>query len=185
MIEVQSLKKSFGDHQVLKGIDVKINAGEIFFVLGTSGTGKSVLLKVLVGLLRASSGVVKIDGEELDLAKTSCEDFIRILDMKTGLLERSYTAILSNGNRVKLSFKRFCSMSDDETAAIQLTLQSDKNCKVELNSFLDADVRNEDSNYDEAFWENLNVSVSGAIFRHDPGQRKTIRDVQTMASAGH
>lgn len=64
MIELQNLRKSFGDREILKGINLKISEGEILFVLGTSGTGKSVLLKLLVGLLKATSGRIKIDGED-------------------------------------------------------------------------------------------------------------------------
>lgn len=62
MIELQNLRKSFGDREILKGINLRIGEGEILFVLGTSGTGKSVLLKLLVGLLKTTSGRIKIDG---------------------------------------------------------------------------------------------------------------------------
>ncbi len=76
MIEFKDLKKSFGEREVLKGLNLQINEGEILFVLGTSGTGKSVTLKIMVGLLRASSGQVWIDGENVtDLSE---EDFFRV-----------------------------------------------------------------------------------------------------------
>lgn len=63
MIRLENVKKDFDGREILKGLNVKIESGEIVFVLGTSGTGKSVLLKLLVGLLRVSSGEIYIDNE--------------------------------------------------------------------------------------------------------------------------
>src|SRR5271168_1321548 len=76
MLEFRGLKKSFGERQVLKGIDLKISEGEILFLLGTSGTGKSVTLKLIVGLLQASGGQILIDGE--DVTHFTEEQFFRI-----------------------------------------------------------------------------------------------------------
>lgn len=64
MIIFNNIKKSFGDKQVLKGISFQIKKAEVVFILGTSGTGKSVLLKNIVGLLRPDSGEIWIDGQE-------------------------------------------------------------------------------------------------------------------------
>ena len=65
MIEFKNLVKKFGDRTVLKGLSFSIQEGEILFILGTSGTGKSVLLKNLVGLLRPDGGEIWLDGQEL------------------------------------------------------------------------------------------------------------------------
>lgn len=65
MIEFKKLVKSFGERTILKGISFQVGEGEILFILGTSGTGKSVLLKNLVGLLRPDSGEIWIDGQEV------------------------------------------------------------------------------------------------------------------------
>lgn len=65
MIEFRGLVKSFGDHRVLDGIHLHIRAGEITYVIGTSGTGKSVLMKHAVGLLRPDSGRVIIEGKDV------------------------------------------------------------------------------------------------------------------------
>lgn len=62
MIQFKGIRKSFGDREVIKGIDLEVKEGEILFILGTSGTGKSVSLKMLVGLLKPSAGEVFIDG---------------------------------------------------------------------------------------------------------------------------
>ncbi len=76
MIEFEGLVKKFGDRTVLKGISLTIAEGEIVFILGTSGTGKSVLLKTLVGLLRADAGLIRIDGE--DVTHLSEEDYLPV-----------------------------------------------------------------------------------------------------------
>jgi phospholipid/cholesterol/gamma-HCH transport system ATP-binding protein len=61
MIRFVELKKSFGERQILKNISFEVAIGEIVFILGTSGTGKSVLLKNLVGLLSPDSGEIWVD----------------------------------------------------------------------------------------------------------------------------
>lgn len=65
MIEFKGLIKKFGNRTVLNGLDLTIREGEIVFILGTSGTGKSVLLKNIVGLMRPDEGEIWIDGEEV------------------------------------------------------------------------------------------------------------------------
>ncbi len=65
MIEIKNLKISFGDLNVLDGINLKINEGQTTVVLGKSGQGKSVLLKLITRLLYPDSGQIIIDGENL------------------------------------------------------------------------------------------------------------------------
>ncbi|HLJ48710.1 MAG TPA: ATP-binding cassette domain-containing protein [Bryobacteraceae bacterium] len=65
-IVVKSLCKSFGSQKVLNGIDLSIDKGETLAVLGRSGTGKSVLLKLLVGLQTPDSGSIIVDGQEIN-----------------------------------------------------------------------------------------------------------------------
>jgi len=65
LIEVDRLHKAFGDQAVLKGITLRVRSGETVAVLGRSGTGKSVLLKILIRLLPSDSGTVRIAGEDL------------------------------------------------------------------------------------------------------------------------
>jgi phospholipid/cholesterol/gamma-HCH transport system ATP-binding protein len=64
-IQVKALRKSFGNHRVLNGIDLEVARGETLSVLGQSGTGKSVLLKIIIGLQEPDSGSVRIHGEEI------------------------------------------------------------------------------------------------------------------------
>ncbi len=64
-IHFQDLHKRFGDKHVLRGVDLKVEDGECFFVVGTSGVGKSVLIKHLIGLLRPDAGDIMLDGQEV------------------------------------------------------------------------------------------------------------------------
>ncbi len=65
MIEVRDLWKSFGENQVLKGITLSIPRGQTYVVLGGSGSGKTVLMKHVIGLFKPDRGSVLIDGAEI------------------------------------------------------------------------------------------------------------------------
>jgi phospholipid/cholesterol/gamma-HCH transport system ATP-binding protein len=65
VIEVRGLKKSFGDNHVLRGVDLDLYKGENVVVLGKSGTGKSVLIKIVVGLLTQDEGSMVVLGKEV------------------------------------------------------------------------------------------------------------------------
>ena len=65
MIEIRNLKKKFGKNQVLKGVNLNIEKGKTTFIIGSSGCGKSVLLKHIIGLLTPDEGQVLIDGEDI------------------------------------------------------------------------------------------------------------------------
>lgn len=65
LFEIRGLKKRFGDRIVLDGIDLDIHKGELITLIGRSGSGKSVLLKHLIGLIRPDAGKVIFDGEEV------------------------------------------------------------------------------------------------------------------------
>ena len=64
-IRVRDVRKSFGEKAVLRGLDLDVGVGESVVVIGGSGTGKSVLLKCILGLLKADRGSIKIDGQEV------------------------------------------------------------------------------------------------------------------------
>ncbi|MEO8762601.1 MAG: ATP-binding cassette domain-containing protein [Bacteroidia bacterium] len=78
VISIRGLYKSFGSLDVLKGIDLDVFKGENVVVLGRSGTGKSVLIKVLVGLLTPDSGEVKVLGKEVAHLKGKELDALRL-----------------------------------------------------------------------------------------------------------
>ena len=66
VICIKDLRKTFGPLKVLNGVDFEIKRGENIAVLGRSGTGKSVLIKIISGLLKPDSGLVKVLGQEVD-----------------------------------------------------------------------------------------------------------------------
>lgn len=65
-ISFRGVHKAFGDHAVLRGIDLEIERGEVMFIVGTSGVGKSVTIKHLVGLLAIDGGEIWVGSERVD-----------------------------------------------------------------------------------------------------------------------
>ncbi|MGP8218456.1 MAG: ATP-binding cassette domain-containing protein, partial [Limisphaerales bacterium] len=64
-LQVRGLRKSFDGQEVLKGLDFEVQPGEIFVIMGPSGSGKSILLKHLIGLAQPDSGEILIQGESI------------------------------------------------------------------------------------------------------------------------
>lgn len=76
MIEIKGIKKSFGSLEVLKGIDLTINKGEIVSIVGPSGAGKTTLLQIIGTLDRPDSGTVHVDGIDVtQLSQKKLSDF--------------------------------------------------------------------------------------------------------------
>ncbi|AWW29356.1 ABC transporter ATP-binding protein [Echinicola strongylocentroti] len=81
VVEVRGLKKSFGELDVLMGVDLDLYKGENVVVLGKSGTGKSVLIKIMVGLLTQDEGTMNVLGKEVSKLK---ENDLNDLRLKIG-----------------------------------------------------------------------------------------------------
>jgi phospholipid/cholesterol/gamma-HCH transport system ATP-binding protein len=82
-IAVSGLKKSFGRKRVLDGVEISCGAGESLVIIGGSGTGKSVLIKCILGILRPEAGSIRIDGEEtIGIARSARERLM----LKFGML---------------------------------------------------------------------------------------------------
>lgn len=97
---------------------------------------------------------IQIGNFELDLAHCRVERFRRTLDMKCGLLLRSFIAHLPDGRTLEVQAERFCSMADGELGAISYTLKPlDFTAHFTITLPVDADVENKDSNYQEKFWD--------------------------------
>ena len=105
---------------------------------------------------------VTIDGELIDLNKMEPAHFKRVLDMENGVLLRSYRIKTSKGVEVDFEWKRFVSMTRKNIGVIELSLRASQNCEVNIHSTLSGDVHNQDSNYDEYFWENTVAGVEGS-----------------------
>ncbi|MEW6618310.1 MAG: ABC transporter ATP-binding protein [bacterium] len=83
MILITDLWKNFGETQVLKGVNIQINKGEVIVIIGRSGCGKSVLLKHIIGILKPDKGKIEIFGK--DIAKVK-ENELNQIRRKFGML---------------------------------------------------------------------------------------------------
>lgn len=86
LLEIKNLHKSFHDREILKGIDLSINKGEVVVILGPSGCGKSTLLRTINGLEAINSGSLKLNDIELNTPKT---DWTKIRS-QIGMVFQSY-----------------------------------------------------------------------------------------------
>ena len=87
---VRGLRKSFGEQEVLKGVDLEVKPGEIFVIMGPSGSGKSVLLKHLIGLEEPDAGEILINGEPLTTPEIAAK-YRMALVFQSGALLNSLT----------------------------------------------------------------------------------------------
>src|SRR5665213_248626 len=101
MIYIRDLYKSFGENHVLRGIDLDVHAQENVVVLGRSGTGKSVLIKIVCGLLKQDSGIVNVLGKDVATLK---DKELRQLRLQVGFSFQSSALYDSMTVRENLAF---------------------------------------------------------------------------------
>ena len=101
VISIKDLKKSFGPLNVLNGVNLDLKRGENIAVLGRSGTGKSVLIKIISGLLKPDSGLVKVLGQEVDKLN---EKELQALRLKIGFSFQNSALYDSMSVRENLKF---------------------------------------------------------------------------------
>ena len=101
VISIRRLMKTFENNAVLKGIDIDIFKGENIAVLGRSGSGKSVLIKIISGLLKQDSGTVKVLGQEVN---TLTDEALRELRLKIGFSFQSSALYDSMNVKDNLAF---------------------------------------------------------------------------------
>jgi phospholipid/cholesterol/gamma-HCH transport system ATP-binding protein len=89
-LQVRGLRKSFAEQEVLKGIDFEVKPGEIFVIMGPSGSGKSVLLKHLIGLEPPDAGEILINGEPIQTPEIAAK-YRMALVFQSGALLNSLT----------------------------------------------------------------------------------------------
>jgi phospholipid/cholesterol/gamma-HCH transport system ATP-binding protein len=112
-VQVESLSKSFGNQTVLKGINLEVAEGETLSVLGRSGTGKSILLKLIIGLYKPDSGSIRVNGEEVTKLPLKELNEVR---KKVGFLFQQaalYDSLTIEEN-VAFPLRRHSKMSNDE-----------------------------------------------------------------------
>ncbi|MDP9836388.1 ribose transport system ATP-binding protein [Neorhizobium huautlense] len=88
MLELRGIKKSFGRIEVLHGVDLTVQAGEVHALLGENGAGKSTLMKILCGLIKPSEGEVRIDGEVRNFS-----DYNEAIDAGVGVVFQEFSLV--------------------------------------------------------------------------------------------
>ena len=113
MIRIRGLRKRLGGRAVLDGVDLDIQDGECVVVIGRSGTGKSVLLKHILGLMTPDEGSIQIDGVEIVGMSERELDEVR---QKFGMLFQGAALFdsLTVGENVGLGLREHGRLSDDE-----------------------------------------------------------------------
>src|ERR1035437_3998267 len=128
-VVVKGLRKSFGEQQVLKGIDLTVDKGEILAILGQSGTGKSVFLRLLIGLEKADAGSICIRGVDTTHLPM---DQLNEVRKKVGFLFQGGALYdsLTIAENVAFPLRRHTRLSDSERAdkirALLLSVGLDK-----------------------------------------------------------
>lgn len=131
MISIENLSKSFGSNEVLKGISFQVKRGEFLTILGSSGAGKSTLLRCINGLFEPSTGVIVVDGMEVNKAN------IKNIRKKVGFIFQNInvapnltvmTNVLTGTLGTKTPLNIFFSKEDREkaTEAIEIVGLTDK-----------------------------------------------------------
>jgi phospholipid/cholesterol/gamma-HCH transport system ATP-binding protein len=119
-ILIKGLKKSFGNLVVLNGVDLEVRKGENIAVLGRSGSGKSVLIKIISGLLKPDSGSVQVLGERVD--NISAADLQR-LRLKIGFSFQSSALYDSMSVRENLAFPLVRNKRELSAAAVNTAIE--------------------------------------------------------------
>lgn len=119
MIELIDIHKSFGLNYVLRGVNLKINKGESVVVIGGSGSGKSVILKHIIGLLKPDKGTVMVDNS--DISKLS-EEELNEVRKRFGMLFQSAALFDSMGvwENVGFGLRQHTHMHDEEIKEIAI-----------------------------------------------------------------
>ncbi|KTC34911.1 amino acid ABC transporter ATP-binding protein [Pseudomonas sp. ABAC21] len=101
LLRISALHKYYGDHHVLKGIDLTVEEGQVVAIIGRSGSGKSTLLRTLNGLESINDGVIEVDGEYIDAARAD----LRSLRQKVGMVFQQFNLFphLTVGENVMLA----------------------------------------------------------------------------------
>ena len=89
MLQIRNLRKSFGDLQVLKSIDLDVNKGDVVAILGPSGSGKTTMLRCLNFLEKSDGGTMLFDNQRVDLARVTHAE-ANALRRRTGFVFQSY-----------------------------------------------------------------------------------------------
>lgn len=120
LLNISALHKYYGENHVLKGVDLRVEEGEVVAIIGRSGSGKSTLLRTLNGLETINDGVIEVDGDYMDAARAD----LRSLRQKVGMVFQQFNLFrhLTAGGNVMLAVKvvKKLSQIDAERLARQM-----------------------------------------------------------------
>lgn len=105
MINIKNLKKSYNNLEILKGIDLNIEKGSIFGIIGRSGAGKSTLLRCLNGLEKYDSGLLEVDGTDI---RTLNEKELRLFRKDIGMIFQQFSLITRDTVYDNIAFPMRC-----------------------------------------------------------------------------
>lgn len=113
MISIRGLRRRLGEKQVLDGVDLDVATGETVVILGPSGTGKSVLLKHIIGLMKPDAGSIIVDGEELVGRR---ERELNLVRRRFGMLFQGAALFdsMTVGENVALALREHTRLAEDE-----------------------------------------------------------------------
>lgn len=98
---------------------------------------------------------IRINGFSLDLSRCSIDSFRRTLDMQNGVLTREFKATMQHGVTIIAKIERFCNLAESHQAAFRYSFTLDTDADLRISSYIDGNVKNEDSNYDQKFWKGI------------------------------
>ncbi|HSB70018.1 MAG TPA: ABC transporter ATP-binding protein [Candidatus Methylomirabilis sp.] len=115
-IELQGVRMAFDGHQVLQGVDLAVRPGESLTIIGGSGTGKSVLLRLVIGLLKPEAGQILLDGQ--DIVPLPERELLRVR-RKVGMVFQGSALFdsLSVGENVAFALREHTALGEAEIAA--------------------------------------------------------------------
>ncbi|WP_342729093.1 amino acid ABC transporter ATP-binding protein [Bradyrhizobium sp. B097] len=121
IVEIAALYKSFGETQVLRGVDLNVNQGEVIAIIGKSGSGKSTLLRCINGLERFDSGAILVNNKQIDHDSAAA---MRELRQQVGMIFQSFNLFphLTVGRNImlapKLVKKRTTEQGEEQARAL-------------------------------------------------------------------
>lgn len=124
IIEVKGLRNQFGDHVIHDNLDLTVRRGEVLGIVGGSGTGKSVLLRSIVGLKKPDAGGVRVFGVDLE---SLADDERRVYERRWGVLfqEGALFSALTVAENIQVAYREHLHMSQelmDELATVKISM---------------------------------------------------------------
>ncbi len=136
MLKVTQVKKNFNGNQVLKGIDLNVEKGDVIAIIGPSGSGKTTLLRCINFLEKADSGILEFDGQTFDLAKITKKEILQ-LRKKTAFVFQNFNlfrnkTVLKNVTEGLITVRK---MKKAEAEKVALEFLTKVGMEDKLNSY--------------------------------------------------